>query len=171
MLELIPFQAYRVKILYPDTWHIFINPSKSFDYYDGFVKIDRSSERNSPNQASLSVRWAKMQKEITIDEYMEELKMQYAKKQKKNKKDHFEILSMEPVKGLSHKAYLMHTSIKANHSIYRAFGKEETVCSMQLTTYCEITKRILIASIASVPEDIKAQREHYQQMLFSLTCH
>ena len=65
----------------------------------------------------------------------------------------------------------MNTSIKANHSIYRAFGKEEMVCSMQLTTYCEVTKRILIASIASVPEDMEAQREHYQQMLFSLTCH
>lgn len=171
MTELIPFQAYRVKIIHPDTWQIFINPRKPFDFSDGFVKIDRSTEKNAPQQASLSVRWAKLQKEISIEEYMEELQAQYNKKQKKNKKDHFEILSIESVNDLLHPSYLMYTSIQANHSVYRALGKEETIASMQLTTYCEVTKRILIANIASVPEDLEAQKELYQTILFSLTCH
>lgn len=171
MTELIPFQAYRVKIIHPDTWQIFINPRKPFDFSDGFVKIDRSTEKNAPQQASLSVRWAKLQKEISIEEYMEELQAQYDKKQKKNKKDHFEILSIEPVNDLLHPSYLMYTSIQANHSVYRALGKEETIASMQLTTYCKVTKRILIANIASIPEDLEARKELYQTILFSLTCH
>ena len=102
---------------------------------------------------------------------MEELQTQYTKKQKKNKKDHFEILSIEPVNDLLHSSYLMYTSIRANHSVYRALGKEETISSMQLTTYCEVTKRILIANIASTKEDLASQKELYQDILFSLTCH
>lgn len=171
MAELIPFQAYRVKILHPDTWHIFINSNKSFDFHDGFVKIDHSTEKHAPNQASLSIRWAKLQKEITIEEYMEELKIQYTKKQKKNKKDHFEILSTEPVHELLHPSYLMRSSIQANHSVYRALGKEEIIQSLQLTTYCEVTKRIVIASISCTPEDMEAQKDLYHDILFSLTCH
>ncbi len=171
MTELIPFQAYRVKILHPDTWQIFINPRKPFDFSDGFVKMDRSGEKHARQQASLSVRWARLKKEISIEDYMEELQTQYTKKQKKNKKDHFEILSIEPINDLLHSSYLMYTSIRANHSVYRALGKEETISSMQLTTYCEVTKRILIANIASTKEDLASQKELYQDILFSLTCH
>lgn len=170
-LQLIPFQVYQVKILHPDTWHVFINPSKPFDFYDGFAKIDRSAEKHCPDQASLSIRWAKLKKETTIDEYMDELKNQYTKKQKKNKKDHFEILSIEPVDNMPHKSYLMYSSIRANHSVYRSLGKEETICSMQLTTYCDVTKRLVIASIASTPEDFENRNDIYKKILFSLTCH
>lgn len=170
-MNLIPFQVYQVGILHPDTWHVFINPSKPFDFYDGFAKIDRSAQKHCPDQASLSVRWAKLQKETTIDEYMDELKKQYEKKQRKNKKDHFEILSIEPAKNMPHKSYIMYSSIRANHSVYRSFGKEETICSMQLTTYCDVTKRLVIASIASTPEDFENRSEVYKKILLSLTCH
>lgn len=169
--NLIPFQVYRVGILHPDTWHIFVNPSKSFAFHDGFAKIDRSSEKNCADQASLALRWAKLKKETTIDEYMEEIKIQYAKKQKKNKKDHFEILSIEPIEGLPHKAYLMTSSIRANHSVYRTLGKEESILSLQLTTYCDVTKRLVIASIASTPDDFEKKSNIYKEILFSLTCH
>ncbi len=169
--HLIPFQIYRVGILHPDTWQIYVNPSKTFAFHDGFAKIDRSADKNSRDQASLSLRWAKLKKPITIDEYMEEIQLQYKRKQKKNKKDHFEIVSIEQTKGLPHKAYLMYSSIRANHSVYRSLGKEETILSMQLTTYCDITRRLVIASIASKPEDFKEKEELYKKILFSLTCH
>ncbi len=169
--NLIPFQVYNIGILHPDTWHIFINPSKPFAFYDGFAKIDRSSEKTCSDQASLALRWAKLKKETTIDEYMEEIKIQYEKKQKKNKRDRFEIQSIEPVGTLPHKAYLMISSIRANHSVYRAMGKEETILSMQLTTYCDITKRLVIASIASTPDDFQKKFDTYKEILFSLTCH
>ena len=58
---------------------------------------------------------------------MDEIKLQYEKKQKKNKKDSFKILSMTPVEDLPHKAYLMESSIRANHSVYRTLGKEESI--------------------------------------------
>lgn len=169
--NLIPFEVYRIGILHPDAWHIYVNPSKSFSFYDGFAKIDRSSEKNCADQASLALRWAKLKQETTIDEYMEEIKIQYKRKQKKNKKDRFEILSINAVDGLPHKSYLMVSSIRANHSVYRAMGKEESICSMQLTTYCDITKRLVIASIAFSPEDSEKKIEAYKQILFSLKCH
>ena len=112
--HLIPFQVYQVGILHPDTWQVYINPSKTFAFHDGFAKIDRSAEKSCPDQASLALRWAKLKKETTIDEYMDEIKLQYEKKQKKNKKDSFKILSMTPVEDLPHKAYLMESSIRAN---------------------------------------------------------
>ena len=168
--HLIPFQVYGVGILHPDTWQIYVNPSKSFAFHDGFAKIDRSADKRSPDQASLSLRWAKLKKETTIDEYMQEIQVQYKRKQK-NKKDRFEIVSIEPAEGLPHKAYLMHSSIRANHSVYRSFGKEETILSLQLTTYCDVTKRLVIASIASTPEDFKQKEKMYKKILFSLTCH
>lgn len=171
MSKLIPFQVYQIRILHPDTWHVFINPSKPFDYYDGFVKIDRSTEKNCPEQASLSIRWAKLQKEVTIDEYMDELWLQYEKKQKKNKKDRFEILSVDPVTNLPHKSYLMESSVSANHSVYRALGRTETIRSMQLTTYCDVTKRLVIAGIASTPVDFESRKKTYHEMLLSLSCH
>lgn len=169
--HLIPFQVYQVGILHPDTWQVYINPSKTFAYHDGFAKIDRSAEKSCPDQASLALRWAKLKKETTIEEYMEEIKLQYEKKQKKNKKDSFEILSITPAEGLPHKAYLMESSIRANHSVYRSMGREESILSLQLTTYCDVTKRLVIASIASTPEDFEEKKDRYKEILFSLTCH
>lgn len=169
--NLIPFQVYRIGILHPDTWHIYVNPSKSFSFHDGFAKIDRSSEKNCTDHASLALRWAKLKQAVTIDEYMEEIKAQYKRKQKKNKKDHFEILSIEAVDGLPHKSYLMVSAVRANHSVYRAMGKEESIRSMQLTTYCDITRRLVIASIAFSPEDSSKKVDTYKEMLFSLKCH
>ena len=169
--HLIPFQVYQVGILHPDTWQVYINPSKTFAFHDGFAKIDRSAEKSCPDQASLALRWAKLKKETTIDEYMDEIKLQYEKKQKKNKKDSFKILSMTPVEDLPHKAYLMESSNRANHSVYRTLGKEESILSLQLTTYCDVTKRLVIASLASTPEDFESKRETYREILFSLTCH
>ena len=169
--HLIPFQVYQVGILHPDTWQVYINPSKTFAFHDGFAKIDRSAEKSCPDQASLALRWAKLKKETTIDEYMDEIKLQYEKKQKKNKKDSFKILSMTPVEDLPHKAYLMESSIRANQSVYRTLGKEESILSLQLTTYCDVTKRLVIASLASTPEDFESKRETYREILFSLTCH
>ena len=169
--HLIPFQVYQVGILHPDTWQVYINPSKTFAFHDGFAKIDRSAEKSCPDQASLALRWAKLKKETTIDEYMDEIKLQYEKKQKKNKKDSFKILSMTPVEDLPHKAYLMESSIRANHSVYRTLGKEESILSLQLTTYCDVTKRLVIASLASTPEDFESKRETYREIIFSLTCH
>ncbi len=169
--HLIPFQVYQVGILHPDTWQVYINPSKTFAFHDGFAKIDRSAEKSCPDQASLALRWAKLKKETTIDEYMDEIKLQYEKKQKKNKKDSFKILSVTPVDELPHKAYLMESSIRANHSVYRTLGKEESILSLQLTTYCDVTKRLVIASLASTPEDFESKRETYREILFSLTCH
>lgn len=169
--RLIPFQIYQVGIQHPDTWHIFVNPSKPFAFHDGFAKIDRSAEKGCPDQASLSLRWAKLKKDTTIDEYMEEVNNQYQKKQKKNKKDRFEILNIEPAEGLPHKSYLIHSSITANHSVYRSMGHEETIQSLQLTTYCPVTKRLVIANIASAPEDFDKKSSVYKEILFSLTCH
>ena len=102
---------------------------------------------------------------------MDEIKLQYEKKQKKNKKDSFKILSMTPVEDLPHKAYLMESSIRANHSVYRTLGKEESILSLQLTTYCDVTKRLVMASLASTPEDFESKRETYREILLSLTCH
>ena len=169
--HLIPFQVYQVGILHPDTWQVYINPSKTFAFHDGFAKIDRSAEKSCPDQASLALRWAKLKKETTIDEYMDEIKLQYEKKQKKNKKDSFKILSMTPVEDLPHKAYHMETSIRANHSVYRTLGKEESILSLQRTTSCDVPKRLVIASLASTPEDFESKRETYREILFSLTCH
>lgn len=169
--NLIPFQVYQVGIKHPDTWHVFVNPSKSFAFHDGFAKIDRSADKKCADQASLSLRWAKLKKDTNIDEYMEEVQRQYEKKQKKNKKDHFEILSIEPLDNMPHKAYLMYSSIRANHSVYRSMGQEETIMAMQLTTYCPVTKRLVIANIASTPEDFDKKNEIYKEILFSLTCH
>lgn len=168
---LTPFQAYKIGILYPDTWHIFVNPSKSFSFHDGFAKIDRSASKQCIDQASLAIRWAKLKQEITIDQYMEEIKIQYTEKQKKNKRDRFKILSITPAEGLPHKAYLMTTSIHANHSVYRSIGKEEQILSSQLTMYCNDTNRLVIASIASTPEDFEKKSDLYKEILFSLSCH
>lgn len=169
--NLIPFQVYQVGISHPDTWHIFVNPSKPFAFYDGFVKIDRSAEKGRSEQASLSLRWAKLKKDTNIDEYMEEVKKQYEKKQKKNKKDRFEIVSIESVDNMPHKSYLIHSSIRANHSVYRSLGKEETILSMQLTTYCPVTMRLVVANIASTLEDFEKKRTVFKDILFSVKCH
>lgn len=169
--NLIEFQVYQVSISHPDTWHVFINPGKPFAFHDGFAKIDRSAGKGNPEQASLSLRWARLKKDTTIDEYMEEVQKQYRKKQNKNKKDHFEILSIEPVDNMPHKAYLIQSSIRANHSVYRSLGKEEAILSMQLTTYCPVTRRLIVANIASGPEYYDKRNSVFKEILFSLKCH
>lgn len=169
--SLIPLDIYRVHVVHPDSWHIYINPSKPFDFHDGFVKIDQSAAKKDNKQASITVRWAKLDRETNIDEYMDELKSQYEKKQKKNKKDRYEIMSIEPVEGLPHKSYLMNSSIRTNHSVYRSLGREELVRSMQLTTYCDVTERLVIASVSAYPQEFDIHMEDYKYMLLNLKCH
>ena len=122
--KFIPFSAYGVSILHPDSWNIFITPNKPFVFHDGAVKIDRSFDRSSPDsEISLSVRWAKLSQIISVDDYISEIQNQYAIKQKKNKRDNYKILEIKPEEGFQHKTYSITSRIVANHSVYRKIGR------------------------------------------------
>lgn len=169
--ELIPIQIYGLSLSYPKSWQIFINSNKPFLWNDGFMKIDSSASTPKSPQTSISVRWAQINKHIDIEEYINEVKKQYIIKQKKNKKDSFRILKIEPCEQTTHPAYLVYSSIIANHSVYRSFGHSERLRTLQLTTHCADTDRLIIVSITATENDFLINEAYYLKILYSLQCH
>lgn len=164
------FSAYGVSIQHPQTWSIYINPTKSFAFHDGLVKIDKNSSSKKDSSISLTLRWARPESPVSIDEYIEELQSQYTKKQQKNKRDYYEILSVEPVL-LDHSSYLVHSTFIANHALYRSWGKEEQVDCLQLCTFCDLTGRLIVATIHASPEEMSSNLSYYKEILYTLKCH
>lgn len=164
------FSTYGISIEHPDDWQIYICPGKTFAYHDGMVKIDKSGNKKKALQTSLAVRWARTEKPIDIHKYIEEMKNQYERKQKKNKADSYAIYSIDPVDHI-HPAYMVHSGFRANHSIYRILGKDEDVECLQLSTFCEETGRIVIATITAVPVVMQNSMAEYKATLKSLRCH
>ncbi len=171
-VPLIPFEAYGVSILHPQDWRIFVNPSKPFLYHDGYAKIDRSVVGGDKSQdVSLSLRWAQLNKQVTIDDYVDEIKRQYELKQKKNKSDRYQIDDIRLLEHLPHRAYSIQSSITANHSIYRVLKDDERFKSIEYVTYCEVTDRIVMATICAYGDIFAANRDLFLCMLNSLGCH
>lgn len=170
--EFTKFQVYDVAISHPKSWHIFVNPSKPFDYYDGQVKIDHSMDKSSKdNEFSLSLRWARIEKDITIDEYVNEIQKQYLLKQKKNKRDLYKILSInEDSCDGGTKSYLIKSEVKANHSIYRILKNDESFRSSELVTYNPNSKRIAFAVMTSRSEIFDEYQFLFNRILRSLNC-
>lgn len=169
--QLTSVKIYDVHLMYPKSWQIFINSNKPFLWHDGFMKIDCSASKGNAPQSSISVRWARIDKHTDIDDYIKEVKRQYERKQKKNKKDSFRILKIEPCDQVSHPAYLIHSEIIANHSVYRSLGRSEKLSTLQLTTYCPDTDRLIIISITALEDDFQTNEEYYKKILYSLQCH
>lgn len=171
-VPLIAFEAYGVRVLHPQDWRIFINPSKPFLYQDGYAKIDRSVAPGAKKlEVSLSLRWARIEKVVSIDEYVEEIKRQYELKQKKNKSDSFVIDDIHEVEGLPHKAFSIESSIMANHSIYRVLKSNEFFKSLEYVTRCPETERIVMATLCAYCETFEQNRDLFVRMLGSLKCH
>ena len=170
--EFTTFKVYDVAISHPKTWHVFVNPSKPFDYYDGQVKIDHSMDKSSKdNEFSLSLRWAKIEKEITIDEYVDEIKKQYVIKQKRNKRDYYKILSIdEDICASDTKAFMIKSEVKANHSIYRVLKNDEAFKSSEIVTYSPKSKRIAFAVMTSRSEFFDEYQFLFNKILRSLDC-
>lgn len=168
--KLIPFEVYQVRILYPQSWSVFIIPNQEFTFSNGTVKIDHSLE-GKLEKISLSLRWVQVDKDLNIDEYMEKLINQFGRKQSKNKKDKYVINAVEDIEGMQHKAKLLTSTITANHSVYRKFGKDETFRTFQINTICPETNRLVIASVTSDEETFEQKKDFFYTILKSLRCH
>lgn len=165
------FSAYKIYIEYPENWRIHINTNREFSFNDGFIKIEGSSlTEKDKHSVSLAVRFSKTKNIVNIDMFIKELEKSYAKKQKKNKMDNYSIIRNEPL-FLEHKSYFMHSKITANHGIYRILSKDEELEVLQLSTFCENTNRIIVASVSASPDSIRNNFSFYKEILLTLRCH
>ncbi len=171
-VPLIDFAVYGVAIKHPADWRIFINPSKTFLYQDGYAKIDRSVAPGAKKlEVSLSLRWARINKVVSIDEYVDEIQRQYAIKQQKNKTDSFRIDDLYEAADMPHKTFAIESTIMANHSIYRVLKSNEYFKSLEYVTRCPVTERIVMATLCAYCETFDCNRDLFIRMLSSLKCH
>lgn len=166
------FQVYGVGIDHPDSWRVFVNPSKNFEYFDGQVKIDHSMDKTSADkEISLSLRWARLNNTITLDDYINEITKQYKLKQKKNKRDSYKILSIDNViTNAKKKAYIIKSQIIANHSIYRVLRNNEMFKSSEIVIFSPESGRIAFAVISSKSDIFDNNQKLFERILFSFDC-
>lgn len=165
------FSVYNICIMHPNNWEIFINTTRPFKFNNGFVKIDSSSiQTDIKSDCSMTLRWIQNDKLNSIDDYIQELQMQYCKKTKKNKTDSYEILDIDNI-NLMHKAFYIHSRIKSNHSLFRILRNDENFDSMQVAVFCHDTNRLIIQTINAETNHIKNYESYYKDLLFQLKCH
>ena len=162
-------KIYELSIKYPKDWNIYIHPTIPFLFDGGSLKIENVVE-DKEAQVSLGIRWTKTNKNINIDDYIEELKNQYSIKQKKNKKEFYEIINSTEIE-LSHKAYLIYSKIISNHGIFGILTKDESLESLQVCTFCDKTNRVIVASLTTSENNMKKNYDNYKNILCSLNCH
>lgn len=165
------FSVYNICIMHPNNWEIFINTTRPFKFNNGFVKIDSSSiQTDIKSDCSMTLRWIQNDNINSIDDYIQELQMQYCKKTKKNKTDSYEILDIDNI-NLMHKAFYIHSRIKSNHSPFRILRNDENFDSMQVAVFCHDTNRLIIQTINAETNHIKNYEPYYKDLLFQLKCH
>jgi len=168
MEQFLPLSVYGVSISHPSDWKIFINPNTKFTFDEGQIKIDKVKGPKEKS-TSLTIRWAKMNHEITLDEYIEELEQQFKKKEKKSRnKDRYSIVEKTKCMVNGVEAFLLHQEFVANHSIYRILGKDELVKVLQIMIYSKNTQRMIVASLLTTPEELKENEQILKEILFSL---
>lgn len=169
MTRKVPLNVYGICVHHPEDWQIFINPNNKFTFNEGLIKIDKVKGTKKA-EASLSIRWAKMIKDITLDEYVEELGKQFERKEKRSRnKDQYKITNKSKLSLIDGTdAYLLENEFVANHSIYRILGKDELVKVLQVLFYSRKTKRMVIASLSTASESLERYRENFMGILTTL---
>ena len=169
MDKYIKLNVYGIGIFHPRDWQIFINPNNKFTFNEGLIKVDKVTVGEKKKQTSLSIRWAKMKQDITVDEYVEELENQFSKKEKRSRhKDQYKILEKSKCIIDGKEAYILHQEFVANHSIYRFFGKEELVKVLQVLFFSKETQRMLVATLLTTPEELQKNEGLFKEVLSSL---
>lgn len=170
MTEFIPLNVYGVSISHPKDWQIFINPNNKFTFNEGIIKIDKVMSKSNKNATSLTLRWAKMRDIINLKEYIDQLDKEFQRKAKKSRnKDKYEILNKKASKNIyGESVYLVHALISANHHVIRVFGKQEIINLLQVVMFSEKTKRMIIASLLSTPEEYEGNYEQFHYILRTL---
>ncbi|MEN1969834.1 hypothetical protein WMZ97_17360 [Lentibacillus sp. N15] len=166
--NLLLFNVYGIGIYHPSDWQVFVNPNNKFTFKEGLVKIDKISVSNK-TATSLSIRWASMRENIDLNDYVNELTKEFLKKEKKSRnKDRYKINEKLKYKVDGKEAYLLKTEFVANHSIYRIFGKDELVKVLQLLFFSKQTKRMVVASLSTTPEELNKNEDMFMKVLTSL---
>ncbi len=168
MINSVPLNIYGIRINHPVDWQVFVNPNSKFTFDEGLIKVDKV-KGSQKAKASLSIRWAKMVDDITLDEYVEELEKQFKWKEKRSRrKDRYKIVSKSKIQMNGTEGCLLENEFVANHSIYRIFGKDELVKVLQVFFYSKETKRMVVASMSMSPEELKRNRDQFVEILTTL---
>lgn len=164
----IRMNVYGVSIEHPVDWQIYINSQNKFSFNEGLIKIDKV-DGEKKNQISLTIRWAKMKKDINLEDYIEELEKQFRKKEKKSRhKDSYKIMDKKRWMIDGKEAYFLHNQFQANHNVYRFLGKDELVETLQIVYYSKETKRMIIGTLLTTPEELRVSKTELMNILSSL---
>lgn len=168
MTHFVPLNIYGVEISHPLNWRLFINPNSTFNFNEGFIKVDKVTT-SKKNASSLSVRWATMKSDVNLEEYVEELEKEFKRKEKRSKKkDRYRMADKQYFFMNGRDAYFLQNEFIANHSIYRIFGQDELVKVYQVIFYSSESQRIIVASLSSTEEEMQKNEELFKDILFSV---
>lgn len=168
MTTLVPLNIYGVEVFHPINWHLYINPNSTFNFNEGFIKVDKVTT-SKKNAASLSVRWAKMKEKVDLEEYVEELEKEFKRKEKRSKKkDKYRMVDKQYFTINGEDMYFLQNDFIANHSIYRIFGQDELVKVYQIIYYSSESQRIIVASLSSTEEEMQKNEKLFKDILFSV---
>lgn len=169
MKDKFTFSVYGISIEHPKDWEVFVNPNKSFTKNKGLFKIQEPST-NKDDQISLGMQWnhAEMNSEDFILKYSEEIETQYKKRFKKTEK--YNLLEKKIVDISGHDSIFIKSKIVANHGIYRALRKNETLYIIQVSLLDDYSSRIIACSVTMTEQKFENEKDIIYDILKSIKC-
>ena len=161
------FQAYGIRVKYPERFRIYINQRQQFNNRNGMVKFD-DTVGPQDGRISLTVSWEEAKEQTEFGkQYLEHAEEHYSKKVK----NRYRILDKELLTKDGYEIAFLHTLLLSQTHIFKAIGKNIQLEIMQTARYCDETNRIIIATVMAERSYFKGHESGLKQMLLSVKCH
>ena len=155
------FQAYGIRVKYPERFRIYINQRQQFNNRNGMVKFD-DTVGPQDGRISLTVSWEEAKEQTEFGkQYLEHAEEHYSKKVK----NRYRILDKELLTKDGHEIAFLHTLLLSQTHIFKAIGKNIQLEIMQTARYCDETNRIIIATVMAERSYFKGHESGLKQML------
>lgn len=161
------FSAYGISFSHPETWQVFINPQKPFSAEAGFLKVDYLTGQQN-RQASFSVMWETSDEdEGFAQRFFDRLTERYEANVKNKKR--YTFYKKELLEHSGGIACYSRCQYIAKGGIHRMSRGGEALNLLQLAFYDRPSSRIIVGTVTAADEELQANSQGLQEILFSLT--
>lgn len=163
---------FGIQFEYLPTWRIIPDSAYSLNYDSGLFRFEENVPQKR-SRISLGVRWECSQTdgETFLEEFGQDIEAEYHKALK-GKGRQFELLRNEIVEtphGV--RMRVIETQYKATQALVHDPRKMQRLWTCNVAFYCEVTHRIVICSLVSVPAYVEENREQLEALLLSVRTH
>lgn len=161
------FQAYGIRVDYPEQYRIYFSQNQKFQFEEGVVKFDDPAGADN-GRASLTISWEPAaHTEQFAEKYLEAAETHYQKKMK----NRYNILEKKLQECDGHETAYLHVRIASSTHVLKPLGKSILLELIQTARYCPETNRIVIATAMAEKAYLQTHQAEFEAMLSSISCH